>query len=125
MADKKISQLTSKSTPELTDLLVLVDVTAAPDETKKCTIAEFLIALRIRQGECGGDTVAANVSKAFLFTSAIGTAVDGSDYELIITCFNALNSTEVIGYEVSNRTQNGFDITPIADAVIGYTAILK
>jgi hypothetical protein len=124
MADKKISALTTKVTSELTDYICIVDNTAAPIETKKQTIAQFLVSHRIKQGESGSDTVAAGVIKAFIFTAAIGTAVDGSDYNLIINCTDGLNSTTIVCYEISNRTQNGFNITPVADAYIEFTAIL-
>ena len=124
MSDSKISALTTKTNIELTDYLVLVDNTASPIETKKTTVANFLLSLRLRQGESGSDTVSAESTKSFLFSADIGTATDGSDYDLIITCVDALNATEIIGYEITNRTEAGFDITPISDAIITFTALL-
>ncbi len=123
MADAKITALTAKTTIELTDLIPLVDMTGIPT-TKKMTVANFLVSLRIRQGETDSDTVLAGITKAFVFSAALGTAVDGSDYDLPLTCVDALNATEEIGYVITNRTQNGFEITPVADAYISFTAIL-
>ena len=125
MADKKISVLNSKVNIELTDLVCIVDKTAIPIETKYVTVANFLVSLRIRRGETDSDSVASGVTKAFVFSSAIGTDITGADYDLIITCVDALNITEIIGFEISNRTQLGFEISPIADALITFTAILK
>jgi hypothetical protein len=124
MADSKISALTSKATPELGDYLCIVDNTGTP-ETKKCTVAQFLVAMRLRAGEFNNNNVTAGVPWAVVFSAALGSAVDGSDYTLVITCVDALNPTETIGYVITNRTQNGFEIDPVKDAFIEYTAILK
>ena len=125
MADKKYTQLTA-ATPDLADTIIFVDASEpAGTENRKCTLAALLVALRVRVGETDADTVLEGVLKAFVFSAALGTAVDGSDYDLIITCVDALNLTTVIGCTVTNRTQLGFEITPIADAYIFYTAILK
>jgi len=124
MADKQDTILTS-ATPALADIITFVDSSEpAGTENRKCTIAELLVALRLKQGESDSAIVLASVTKAFIFSAALGTAVDGSDYDLIITCVDALNMTETIGYAVTNRTQLGFEITPIADAYVTFTAIL-
>ena len=123
--DKKDSELTT-TTPALDDITTFVDVSApAGTENRKCTYAALFVALRVRLGETDSATVLELVLKAFVFSAALGTAVDGSDYDLIITCVDALNMTTVIAYSVTSRTENGFSITPIADAYITYTAILK
>ena len=124
MADKKDTQLTS-ATPALADIITFVDSSEpVGTENRKCTIAELLIALRLKQGESNSAVVSAGVLKAFIFSAAIGTAVDGSDYDLIINCVDKLNETELIGRVITNRTELGFEITPVADAYISFTAIL-
>jgi len=124
MADKTDSQLTT-ATPALLDIITFVDSSEpVGTENRKCTIAAFLTTFRIKQGESDSAIVLAGVTKAFVFSTAIGTAVDGSDYDLPLTCMDALNATEIVGYVITNRTQNGFEITPTADAYISFTAIL-
>lgn len=124
MADKKISDLTSKASPELTDYLVIVDNTASPIETKKCTIAQMLLALGLKQGATDNNSVTtAGWSPVFPFT--LGTDPNGGDYNLIITCVDQKDATEAIGYEIKSRSDTGFTIIPVKDAWIEYTALLK
>jgi hypothetical protein len=125
MADKKISALTAKTILELTDLIPIVDISAIPIETKYITVANMLVSCRIVQGEIDNNNVLASVGWSVSFSSPIGTDVTGKDYELIITCFDSPNSTTIVGYTITNRTQLGFNIMPEMDAFIGYTAVLK
>lgn len=124
MADKKITALNAKTAIELTDLIPIVDMTGTPT-TKKVTVANFLVSLNIRTGY-NASSLADNITGwVVVFPSAIGTAVDGSDYTLVISCWDALNPTETIGYVVTSRTQNGLSIMPVSNAFIEITAILK
>jgi len=54
------------------------------------------------------------------FDTSIGTNINGLGYTLTINCYD---SNGVVGYNVSNRSQNGFTITPDVDASIEYCAI--
>lgn len=121
----KITQLTEKTAIALTDLMIIADMSESTPSTKKCTVAHFLVSLRIRVGENDSDNVAATTPWAVVFTSPIGSAVNGSDYDLIISSTDALESTELVGYVISARTQNGFTISVVDDAWVEYTAILK
>jgi hypothetical protein len=123
--DKKISQLTAKTIIELTDIIPIVDNSVIPAETKHITVANLLLSLRLRQGETNNGNVIAGVGWAVLFSNDLGTDTDGLDYDLIITCVNSRNHSEVIGYEITGRNEKGFIINPISNAFIEYTAILK
>jgi len=119
--DSKISALTTKYPVALTDYMVIVDNTSTPPETKKCTVAQFLVSMNIKTGYNGSSAVAVNW--AVVFPSALGADTDGKDYDLIISCTDSHESTEQLGYAITNRTENGFTITPVAAAWIEYTAI--
>ena len=121
MANLKTTQLTAIVSLALTDLIeVVVDVATTP-VNRKITIANFLVALGLRRGETDIATVT-TAGTSIAFSSTWGTSKD--DYHLIITCRNADNDS-VIGYNIDNQDENGFDITPIADARVEYTVILK
>jgi len=124
MADSKITALTAKTTLELTDLIPIVDMTGTPT-TKKITVANMLISLGLRRGYNVNNTADNVTGWAVVFPSALGSAVDGSDYTLVISCWDALNPTETIAYTITSRTQNGFNILPIANAYIEVNAILN
>ena len=125
MPDSPIYLLPLKTSVELTDYLVIDDMSATPVVTKKIMVASFLVSLGLLQGFSDSAFVSAGITKTFTFTQSLGTAIDGSDYDLPINCMDALNVTEIIGYTITNRTQNGFQITPVSDAYISFTAILK
>ena len=123
MADKKISQLTEKLTVELTDFIPIVDMTASPIETKYIKVSTLLISLGLVNGSLGSQTVT-TAGWVVTFASALGTDVNGKDYELLITCVDSELHSEAIGYEITARTQNGFTIVPLATAYIEYAALI-
>ena|ERR1035437_108161 len=125
MADKRVSELTAKTVIELTDELIINDNSAVPIETKKCTVAAFLVSLGIRTGQTFNVQLTTDAPHAFVFDNAMGSNVEGIDYDLIVKCTDQPNSTEDIGFEITHRTQTGFTITPISAAWCEWTVIMK
>ena len=123
MADKKISELSAKTTVVLADLIPIVDSETNPLTNKKVTLANLLVSLGIRQGETGNQTVT-TAGYAVVFAKTLFTDVSGKDYELIINCFTDENHTEQVGYRLDNRSNLGFEIFPLATAYVEWTAIL-
>jgi len=123
MADKKISELSAKTTVVLADLIPIVDSETNPLTNKKVTLANLLVSLGIRQGETGNQTVT-TAGYAVVFAKTLFADVNGKDYELVINCFTDENHTEQVGYRLANRTNLGFEIFPLATAYVEWTAIL-
>jgi len=123
MADKKISELSAKTTVVLADLIPIVDSETNPLTNKKVTLANLLVSLGIRQGETGSQTVT-TAGYAVVFAKTLFADVNGKDYELVINCFTDENHTEQVGYILDNRSNLGFEIFPLATAYVEWTAIL-
>lgn len=126
MADLKDTQLVV-AVPALGDIITFVDIDEPlPLKNKQCTFSGFLVAFRIKQGETILPTaVSAGVTRSFLFSQPLGTATDGSDYDIgDMFCMNSLEGDTKVGFAISNRTENGLEITPVEDAIISFTAII-
>jgi hypothetical protein len=121
VADQKISALTLMSTLPDSTLIPVVDMTGTPT-TKKTTMLILRNELRKSLFHAQGLDLTAGVPVTITFAVALGTEVNGKDYELFV---NNHLSDELEGYSITLRTQNGFTITSIETCRCELLAVYK
>jgi hypothetical protein len=115
MNDLKISQLNAAGYALLSDYVPMIRFTGGVWLNYRVTIAFILVSQNLLQGESG--QVSANGATVITFLNS------WANYDLIITCSKDLTCDNMIGYDITNRTANGFTITPIESAVVQWTIV--
>lgn len=120
MSDKKITELTELLTLGDNDVLVVVDATTNPSVpvTKKIKTSTLRSQLLKSVIYADTKTLVANVETNFTFSNDIGTAVDGSDYILLINNHVVLTGEDsVLGFEITERTQSNVKVKSLDNSI--------